>query len=83
VTGGASGIDASISRHVVCSGGSVAILDVDTDAARSFPDERGPSGFVADGNVLDERLLTETNDAIAGSLSSITALVNRAGTAQV
>lgn len=83
VTGGASGIGAAVSRRIVCSGGHVAILDVNSDAAFSLADELGASAFAAFGDVLDEQLLIKTNDAIGARLPPINGLVNCAGIAQV
>ena len=83
VTGGASGIGAAVSRRIVGTGGHVAILDLNLDAATSLADELGASAFAAFADVLDEQLLIKINETIGASLPPINGLVNCAGIAQV
>ena len=77
VTGGASGIGEATARRMAAEGASVAVLDINADAARLVADSIDGVSFSV--NVAD-RDATETavNEAVA-ALGGLTAVFNKAG----
>ena len=77
VTGGASGIGRSTAQRMTEEGASVAVVDVNGDAATDLANELGGFAYVAD--VADAEGLRGVVDAAAEALGGITILYNNAG----
>lgn len=77
VTGGASGIGASVVRKAVKAGGRVYFSDVQTDKGKALAQEV-QSTFVKQ-DVTDEALWTEVVDKIVAETGRFDVLVNNAG----
>lgn len=77
VTGGAAGIGAAVARRFVEQGASVAILDIDAEAAERTADELGALWFAVDVALTDD--VSETIQRAANELGGLTTLVNNAG----
>jgi D-threitol dehydrogenase (NAD+) len=79
VTGGASGIGASIAETFVRKGARVAIVDVDRAAADAWAAELGEgcSSFVCD--VTDAASVQSTTDTVVRRYERVDVLVNSAG----
>ncbi len=77
VTGGASGIGRATAHRMVEEGATVAVIDIDSDGARTMAAERGIFGFEAD--VTDPDALRGAVDAAAAAMGGITTLFNNAG----
>ena len=86
VTGGGSGIGAAISRAFGQEGASVAVCDIDHQAANSVAsDIRGAKGRarVWALDVADRESVEKTTDEIENELGPITIWVNNAGISRV
>lgn len=82
VTGAASGIGRDIARLFLAEGASVAIADLNSDAANAVAAEFDPTGTRAMGvamNVTDERQVDAGVDAVAAKFGGIDILVSNAG----
>lgn len=77
VTGGASGIGRATARRMAEEGATVAVLDINGDAAGECAREIGGSAHVAD--VSDPDGMREAVDAAAAAMDGITILYNNAG----
>ncbi|HLI74438.1 MAG TPA: SDR family NAD(P)-dependent oxidoreductase [Acidimicrobiales bacterium] len=77
VTGGGSGIGRAACRRFAEEGASVAVIDLDGDAAGATADAVGGVGFAADVTDADE--LRRCVDEAARSLGGLSILVNNAG----
>ncbi len=77
VTGGASGIGRATARRMTDEGASVAVIDINGDAAHEFAEEIGGSAHVAD--VTDADGLRGAVDAAAAVMGGITIMFNNAG----
>lgn len=77
ITGGGSGIGAAMARRFVEEGASVAILDVDLDAAERIADEVGGLAFAVDVALTDD--MASVLQQAAAELGGLTTLVNNAG----
>ena len=78
VTGGGSGIGRATCRRMAEEGATVAVLDLDGDAAAAVADEIGGVGFTVDVGDPD-RLRQVVDDAVA-ELGGLSILYNNAGT---
>ncbi len=79
VTGGASGIGASICRLVVERGGHVGIIDLNVDLGTALAEELGERACFAKADICDEAQLTAAYGVLKESLPAITGLVTCAG----
>lgn len=83
VTGGAQGLGYAIARRLAEAGASIAIADLNTDAARSaasvLAGEFGVATVGVEMDVTDETSVIEGIDAIAQTLGRIGIWVNNAG----
>lgn len=82
VTGAASGIGKEVARQFIAEGASVAIADIDIDAARATAAEIDPSGDKTLGlamDVTDEAQVDAGVDAAARRFGGIDILVSNAG----
>jgi meso-butanediol dehydrogenase / (S,S)-butanediol dehydrogenase / diacetyl reductase len=77
VTGGGSGIGRATARRMAEEGATVAVIDLQGEAAAEVAREIGGSAHVAD--VTDPARLTAAVDAAAESMGGITLLFNNAG----
>jgi NAD(P)-dependent dehydrogenase (short-subunit alcohol dehydrogenase family) len=77
ITGGGAGIGAAIARRFVEEGASVAILDIDLDAAERVASEVGGLAFAVDVALTDD--LASVLQQVAAELGGLTTLVNNAG----
>lgn len=83
VTGGARGIGRAISFELARRGSSVAVLDLDEDAATDTAKEITAAGGTATGlhaDVVDRERMGSAAAEVADSLGPVTILVNNAGT---
>ncbi|MFI6604633.1 SDR family oxidoreductase [Nonomuraea sp. NPDC050536] len=78
VTGGAKGIGAAIVRKLSASGTSVAIIDLDEEAARTLADQV-PGAFALIADVGDHKALGEAIEAACAQLNGLDVLINNAG----
>ncbi len=78
ITGGASGIGRATARRMAEEGATVAVIDVNGDAAAEVAKEIGGTAHVAD--VTDPEGLREAVDAASAAMGGITILFNNAGT---
>ena len=78
VTGGASGIGRATARRMADEGATVAVIDINGDAAHEVAGEIGGSAFTAD--VTDPDALSAAVDAAAEHMGGLTVLFNNAGT---
>jgi len=77
VTGGASGIGRATARRMAEEGATVAVLDINGDAAGECARDIGGTAHVAD--VSDPDGLRDAVDAAAAAMGGITILYNNAG----
>ncbi len=78
VTGGASGIGRATARRMAAEGATVAVIDVNGDAAEEVADEIGGTAHEAD--VTDPDALSGAVDDAAKAMGGLTTLFNNAGT---
>lgn len=78
ITGGGSGIGRATARRMADEGASVAVLDVNGDAAHAVAREIGGSAYVAD--VTDADGLRGAVDAAVAQMGGLTIMFNNAGT---
>lgn len=86
ITGGGSGIGASLSREFARSGAHVYLLDRDIAAARSVAGEIAEAGGQASAREVDVSRQTDMTDAVRDILAEtgrIDILINNAGIAQI
>jgi NAD(P)-dependent dehydrogenase (short-subunit alcohol dehydrogenase family) len=79
VTGGASGLGNAVARHVVASGGKVAMLDISQDAGRAAATQLGSSASFFKCDVTSESDVNAAMNAARDAMGGITLLVNCAG----
>lgn len=82
VTGAGAGIGAAVARLAAAEGATVAVLDVDIDAARAVADEIQTSGAIASAHEVDVRSAERVRaaiDAVEAQHGRIDALANIAG----
>jgi 2-hydroxycyclohexanecarboxyl-CoA dehydrogenase len=82
VTGGASGIGAAIGRRLAVDGATVALLDLNGDAAKATAESIGAAGGKAIGLAVDvtDRFAIDTAlDEVRSRFGRPTILVNSAG----
>ena len=77
VTGGGSGIGRATARRMAEEGASVAVVDIDGDAAGECAKEIGGTSHVAD--VGDPDAMRDAFDAAAAAMGGISILYNNAG----
>jgi len=77
ITGGGSGIGRATARRMADEGASVAVIDINGDAAHEIAAEIGGSAHVAD--VTDADGLRGAVDAAAVAMGGITIMFNNAG----
>ena len=77
ITGGGSGIGRATARRMADEGASVAVIDINGDAAHEIAAEIGGSAHVAD--VTDADGLRGAVDAAAAVMGGITIMFNNAG----
>ena len=74
ITGGGSGIGRATARRMADEGASVAVIDINGDAAQGVAAEIGGSAHVAD--VTDADGLRDAVDAVSAALGGITIMFN-------
>jgi len=79
VTGGASGLGNAVARHVIASGGKVAMLDVSEDAGRAAATNLGANAAFFRCDVTSENDVNTAMSAARDRMGSINLLVNCAG----
>jgi 3-oxoacyl-[acyl-carrier protein] reductase/meso-butanediol dehydrogenase/(S,S)-butanediol dehydrogenase/diacetyl reductase len=77
VTGGGSGIGRAVCRRFAEEGATVAVLDIDGDAAKAVAEE--VSGIAATVDVTDAESMWRAVDAAVAGLGGLSILVNNAG----
>lgn len=77
VTGGGSGIGAATCRRMAAEGASVAVLDIDEDAAAAVADDIDGIAYGVD--VTDYAALEAAVADVSGRLGGLTTLFNNAG----
>jgi NAD(P)-dependent dehydrogenase (short-subunit alcohol dehydrogenase family) len=77
VTGGASGIGRATAHRMAEEGATVAVIDINEDAAREVAKEVGGTAHVAD--VTDPEALSSAVDDAAEAMGGLTVLFNNAG----
>lgn len=77
VTGGGSGIGAATCRRMAAEGATVAVVDVDGDAAEAVAEE--VDGLAYEVDVCDPDALEAAVHDAAGRMGGLTALFNNAG----
>lgn len=77
ITGGASGLGAETAKHLASQGASVAILDLNLEAAQTLAAELG--GLAVQTDVTDEQSVSQALQQITEQLGAPRILVNCAG----
>lgn len=86
VTGGGSGIGEAMCLRFAAEGATVAVIDMNIDAAQKVVDQISKLGGTAQAfacDVTKQSDVQETFDSIGSTLGGLTALVNNAGTAHI
>ena len=78
ITGGASGIGAATARRVLAAGGSVGIVDINSEAMRALADELG-NRYLDEQDVLDEEGITQALHDCEQHMAPVNGLVTCAG----
>jgi NAD(P)-dependent dehydrogenase (short-subunit alcohol dehydrogenase family) len=78
VTGGAAGIGRATASRMVEEGATVAIVDINGDAAHESAKDIGATAYVAD--VTDPDALKDAVDQAVSAMGGLTTLYNNAGT---
>src|SRR5690349_952451 len=78
VTGGSSGIGASICRRLAQEGATIAVLDVAMDAARAMAEEL-PHAAAIHADVSDSAAVEAALDQVERDLGPLAIMVNNAG----
>jgi 2-dehydro-3-deoxy-L-rhamnonate dehydrogenase (NAD+) len=81
VSGAARGIGAAAARQLAADGFSVAVADIDLDAAREAANAIGDRAMPAQLDVTDPQSWTAAIERVGEAFGPITALVNNAGIA--
>lgn len=81
VTGSARGIGAAVAHKLARDGFTVAVADIDLDAARATAADIGESAIGVRLDVTDHDSWLETVGTVTETLGPVTALVNNAGIA--
>jgi len=79
VTGGARGLGAAFSRHIVARGGKVVIADLLDDDGKRLADELGESARYVHLDVSDPEQWAQAVDYATAELGRLDGLVNNAG----
>ncbi len=80
ITGGYGVLGSSIAKHLVDSGGKVAILGRDEDKAKTFANKLSSTNAIGlKADVLDKENLTSVKDTILNTWDRIDVLINAAG----
>ena len=85
ITGGATGIGASLVQHFAAQGAKVGFVDIDAAAGTALADSLGGARhapFFLAADLTDIPALEAAIDAVAGRLGPITALLNNAANDQ-
>lgn len=86
VTGGGSGIGEAICLRFAAEGASVAVIDLNLDAAKSVVERISKLGGTAHAfacDVSNQANVQETFASVGSTLGGLTALINNAGTAHI
>jgi NAD(P)-dependent dehydrogenase (short-subunit alcohol dehydrogenase family) len=78
VTGAASGLGKATATRMVAEGASVAIADINRDAAQRAALELGPEAFAVEVDVSDERSVAAMVDAVLARFGTIDVVHNNA-----
>jgi len=82
VTGGASGLGEATTRHIVSTGGKVAIFDLNEERGQGLVDELGEENvFYCQTNVTDSLQVEQQVEAVVKHFGQINVLINCAGIA--
>ena len=81
VTGAARGIGAAVARQLAADGLSVAVADIDADAARETAESIGDRATPVQLDVTDPESWTAAVESVRENLGRLIALVNNAGIA--
>jgi NAD(P)-dependent dehydrogenase (short-subunit alcohol dehydrogenase family) len=79
ITGGASGIGAATARRVLSSGGSVGIVDINSEMMHGLAKEFGDRLICSECDALDEAGLARTFQEFEQRMPPVNGLVNCAG----
>ncbi|MDG2474422.1 MAG: SDR family NAD(P)-dependent oxidoreductase [Paracoccaceae bacterium] len=79
VTGGASGIGASVVREIIHQGGTVGVIDLNIEKGESLTEELGVNCIFERADVTDESGFSTAYEALKEKLPSITGCVTCAG----
>lgn len=79
ITGAGGGICGSFARALAACGASVALLDVNYDAARAIADDIGDNAFAVKCNCLDKQSIIEAKKAVDERFGGTDILINGAG----
>src|SRR3954470_6320170 len=81
VTGGGSGIGRALARRIAQGGGSVAVADLDGQAARAVAEEIGPAAIGCACDVADEARLRDMLQHVQTAFGLVDAFFANAGVA--
>jgi NAD(P)-dependent dehydrogenase (short-subunit alcohol dehydrogenase family) len=79
ITGGVSGLGLSVARHIINSGGSAALLDINVEAAKSAQSELGERARYIRTDVTSEEGVIEAVNEASNHLGGLNVAVNCAG----
>src|SRR5277367_2824597 len=79
ITGGASGLDNAVAKHIIGAGGTVAILDVQDTAGNDAAKVLGSRAIFVKCDVTDEKNVDAAVQSARDFMGSINLAVNCAG----
>lgn len=79
ITGAANGMGAAAARLFIDEGASVAVADIELEAAEQLVGEMGAQAFAIKLDVTSESDWSRTRDAVENKLGALDILVNNAG----